>query len=145
MDASEIIDLLGLTAHPEGGWYRESWRSDPMAGSEPSARSAGTAIYFLLLEGERSHWHRVDAAETWHHYDGAALDLWLSADGVEIDRRALGTDLVAGQRPQVVVPPGVWQAATTSGSYTLVGCTVVPGFRFDGFELAPPGWEPGAG
>ncbi len=144
MDASEVIDQLGLIPHPEGGWYRETWRSDALVAAVDGVanRAAGTAIYFLLAAGERSHWHRVDAAETWHHYQGAPLDLWLSADGHRTDRHVLGTDLSAGQRPQVVVPPGVWQAATTTGAYTLVGCTVVPGFTFDGWELAPEGWEP---
>jgi len=143
VDASEIIDRLGLIAHPEGGWYRETWRSDDViSGAGGADRAAGTAIYFLLAAGERSHWHRVDAAETWHHYTGAPIDLWMSADGHQVDRHVLGIDLLAGQWPQIVVPPGVWQAATSTGDYTLVGCTVVPGFTFDGFELAPEGWEP---
>jgi uncharacterized protein len=142
VDAAEIIDELGLVRHPEGGWYRETWRSEPMPG-HPAGRAAGTAIYYLLVAGERSDWHRVDAAETWHHYAGAPLELWLSTDDGSPELHLLGVDLMAGERPQVVVPPGVWQSAATRGDYTLVGCTVVPGFTFDGFELAPDGWEPG--
>ena len=141
--AADIIDLLGLVPHPEGGWYRETWRSDPRAG-DASGRAAGTSISFLLVAGERSHWHRVDAAETWHFYSGAPLELWVSTDGEQSELHTVGLDLMAGERPQVVVPPGAWQAAATRGDYTLVGCTVVPGFTFDGFELAPPGWEPGS-
>jgi predicted cupin superfamily sugar epimerase len=139
--AAEIIDLLGLVPHPEGGWYRETWHS-PEAADDASGRALGTAIYFLLVAGERSHWHRVDAAETWHFYDGSPLELWISPDGVHEELHLVGLDLMAGERPQVVVPPGAWQSATSRGDYTLVGCTVVPGFSFDGFELAPDGWEP---
>lgn len=141
VDAAEIIDLLGLVPHPEGGWYRETWRAAP-AGGDPDGRSAGTAIYFLLVAGELSHWHRVDAAETWHFYAGAPLELWISADGAARELHLVGIDLLAGERPQVVVPPGAWQSASSRGDYTLVGCTVVPGFTFDGFELAAEGWEP---
>jgi uncharacterized protein len=143
MDAAEIIDLLGLIPHPEGGWYAETWRS-PAPGGVDGDRAAGTAIYFLLVAGERSHWHRVDAAETWHHYDGAPLELWMAPDeATRPELHVLGTDLVAGARPQVTVPAGSWQAAWTRGDWTLVGCTVVPGFDFGGFELASEGWEPG--
>jgi uncharacterized protein len=143
VDAAEIIEHLGLIAHPEGGWYRETWRSDSrVVGDED--RAAGTAILFLLVAGELSHWHRIDAAEMWHHYAGAPLELWISPDGVERDLHLVGVDLMAGEQPQVVVPPGAWQAASSRGDFTLVGCTVVPGFSFDHFELAPPGWEPGS-
>ena len=138
MDASEIIELLDLQPHPEGGMYAETWRADATAG----ARATGTAIYFLLRAGERSHWHRVDAAEIWHHYAGDPLELLVSADGRTISTHTVGTDLASGARPQVVVPAHAWQAATTTGAWTLVGCTVSPGFEFGGFELAPPGWEP---
>jgi predicted cupin superfamily sugar epimerase len=141
VDAAEIIDLLGLVPHPEGGWYRETWRAEPGDG-DPDGRSGGTAIYFLLVAGELSNWHRVDAAETWHFYAGAPLELWISSDGADRELHLLGLDLLAGERPQVVVPPGAWQSASSRGDYTLVGCTVVPGFTFDGFELAPEGWEP---
>jgi uncharacterized protein len=147
MDAAEIIDRLGLVAHPEGGWYAETWKSEtPYAEAEADVggRALGTAIYFLLVGEEWSHWHRVLAAdEIWHHYAGAPLDLWTSADGMSRERAVLGTDLLAGERPQLVVPSGVWQGAVSQGDYTLVGATVVPGFTYDHWELAPPGWEPG--
>jgi uncharacterized protein len=129
--AGEIIERLDLAPHPEGGWYAETWRSAPYA----DGRSAGTAIYYLLEAGQESAWHRVDADETWHFYAGESLELRIRAsDGVEQTHR-LGTDLMAGERPQFVVPTGVWQAARPLGPWTLVGCTVSPGFTFDGFEL----------
>ena len=135
MTADDIIALLDLAPHPEGGWYRQTWAA------EGPGRPAGTAIYFLLKAGERSHWHRVDAAEIWHHYAGAPLILSISetATGPAHDNR-LGPDLLSGERPQILVPPHHWQAARTTGAWTLVGCTVSPGFRFDGFELAPEGF-----
>ncbi|MEO0495127.1 MAG: cupin domain-containing protein [Actinomycetota bacterium] len=136
LTAEEIIELLGLEPHPEGGRFAETWRAPG------DGRSAGTAIYFLLRAGERSHWHRVDAAEIWHHYAGAPLVLSTS-DGVTVDDIVLGTDLRAGERPQAVVSAHAWQAARALGDWTLVGCTVSPGFEFAGFELAPPDWEPG--
>ena len=139
MQPADIIDALGLIPHPEGGWYRETWRAE-VAGD---GRPPGTAIYYLLVAGERSHWHRVDAVETWHHYGGGPLELWISADGVNRELHVLGTDLRAGERPQVMVPAGAWQAANPRDAYCLVGCTVVPGFDFAGFELAPPDWQPG--
>lgn len=139
MTAAEIIALLELKPHPEGGHYRETFR-DPR---EVEGRSVGTAIYFLLAEGEVSRWHFIDAAELWHFYDGAPLEL----DMAEGERRrtvVLGSDLAAGQRPQAVVRAGAWQAARSLGAWTLVGCTVAPGFDFSAFELAPDGWSPGA-
>ena len=137
MTADEIIATLGLKPHPEGGHFAESFRA-------PDApRGASTAIYFLLKAGERSHWHKVDADEIWHHYAGAPLELSLSADGKGVTRLRLGTDLAIGERPQGVVPRGVWQAARSLGNWTLIGATVAPAFHFEGFELAPPGWEPG--
>ena len=136
MTADEIIALLDLAPHPEGGWYRQTWTE----GGLP--RAAGTCIYFLLKAGERSHWHRVDAAEIWHHYAGAPLELRLSeADAGPASAYVLGTDLAAGARPQVVVPAGWWQSARSLGGWTLVGCTVSPGFRFEGFELAVPDFD----
>ncbi len=137
LDAQSAIALLGLTPHPEGGHFRETFR-DPRAGE----RAASTAIYFLLQEGERSRWHRVDAAEVWHWYAGAPLDLSLAEAGGATTLR-LGNDLAAGERPQAIVPAGVWQAAQSRGAWTLMGCTVAPGFSFAGFELAPDGWTPG--
>jgi predicted cupin superfamily sugar epimerase len=139
MEPAEIIDALGLIPHPEGGWYRETWRSAEVHGE----RALGTAIYYLLVAGEHSHWHRVGATETWHHYAGGPLELWISPDGVERELVVLGTDLTGGERPQAVVPAGAWQAANPRGAFALVGCTVVPGFDFADFELAPPDWQPG--
>lgn len=140
MTAEEIIELLGLLPHPEGGAYRETFRA-PAADGE---RGASTAIYYLLRSGELSAWHRVDADEVWHHYAGAPLELALSAPSGSGERTALrlGKDLAAGERPQAVVPAGVWQSARSLGDWTLVGCTVAPAFQFSGFEMAPPGWEP---
>jgi predicted cupin superfamily sugar epimerase len=134
----DIIDLLGLRPHPEGGWYAESWRDDGGDGG----RGAGSAIYYLLAAGQRSHWHRVDATEIWHHYAGAPLVLSVHVADTATRDIVLGDDLAAGQVPQAVVPTDAWQAAETSGPWTLVGCTVSPAFTFDGFELAPPGWSP---
>jgi predicted cupin superfamily sugar epimerase len=132
--AADIIRLLDLQPHPEGGHYRETFR-DPRT---VEGRSVGTAIYFLLAAGERSHWHRVDAAEIWHFHAGAPLALEIEGQGVV----TLGVDLAAGQRPQAVVPSGAWQAARSLGDWTLVGCTVAPGFEFAGFELAPDDGSP---
>ena len=131
-ELDDVIAALGLEPHPEGGWFRETWR-------EP----ATTAIFYLLGAGERSHWHRVDATEIWHFYGGDPLELSVSADGRQVDRHVLGPDLAAGHRPQLVVPAGIWQAARPLGAWTLAGCTVAPAFRFSGFELAEPGWAPG--
>ncbi|MEM1346827.1 MAG: cupin domain-containing protein [Pseudomonadota bacterium] len=136
--AKAIIERLGLQPHPEGGWYRETWRAEAPEGT----RAAGTAIYYLLAAGDYSHWHRVDAAEVWHYYAGAPLSLTLSPDGHDAEAHVLGGDVLAAQRPQLVVPPGWWQTATSLGAFTLVGCTVAPGFEFAGFELAAPDWRP---
>jgi uncharacterized protein len=138
LSADAIIALLGLAPHPEGGHFRETFR-DPA--SVNGGRAASTAIYFLLRAGEISRWHRVDAAEVWHWYAGAPLMLAIAEDA---GRRTitLGSDLAAGQRPQAVVPAQAWQQAHSAGAWTLVGCTVAPGFEFPGFELAPPGFVP---
>ena len=139
MKAAEVVALLGLEPHPEGGYFRETFRdAEPEGG-----RSASTAIYYLLAAGERSHWHRVDAVETWHFYAGAPLSLSISADGETLQRVLLGPNLAADQRPQAIVPRNAWQAARSMGDWSLVGCTVAPGFEFSGFELAPPDWRPG--
>ena len=136
MTADEIIARLGMKPHPEGGHYVETFRAPG------ERRSSGTAIYFLLKAGQRSHWHRVDADEIWHHYAGAPLELAMSDDGKSVRHLRLGTDFGIGEQPQAVVPRHVWQAARSLGAWTLVGCTVAPAFEFSGFELAPPGWEP---
>ncbi len=141
MTAEVVVRLLGRLPHPDGGAYRETFRAPAPDG----ARGASTAIYYLLRSGETSAWHRVDADEVWHHYAGAPLELVLS-DGQERGNRGvlrLGKDLATGERPQAVVPAGVWQSARPLGEWTLVGCTVAPAFQFSGFEMAPPGWEPG--
>lgn len=141
LTAAEVIRLLGLERHPEGGHFRETFRDAGAAGRPAHS----TAIYYLLGAGERSAWHRLtNAAEVWHHYGGAPLLLRIAADGGVAERR-LGPDLAAGERPQAVVPRGVWQSAESVGAWTLAGCTVAPGFAFSGFELAPVGWQPAAG
>jgi len=132
--ADWIIAELGLERHPEGGWYRQTWVADG------AGRPLGTCIYFLLREGERSHWHRVDAVEIWHFYAGSPLILRM-ADADRAEAMVLGPNLEKGERPQGVVPANWWQSAETTGDWTLVGCTVSPGFRFEGFELAPPGFD----
>jgi len=138
LTAKDVKFTLGLQPHPEGGWYAETFAD--MA--EDGGRSPSTAIYYLLEAGERSHWHKVDAVEVWHYYAGAPLRLSVS-DGRSVDEHILGADLDAGQRPQVVVPRHAWQAVVSTGDFTLVGCTVAPGFQFSGFELADPDWTPG--
>ena len=137
MDAGEVIERLGLVPHPEGGWYRETWRDLPADGG----RGVGSAIYFLLDAHERSHWHRVDAAEAWHHYAGGPLELAI-VEGDDRTVLVLGPELAAGQEPQAVVPARAWQAARPVAGWALVGCTVTPAFDFSGFELAEDGWVP---
>jgi predicted cupin superfamily sugar epimerase len=138
LSAAEVIARLGLAPHPEGGHFRETFRD---ARVDENGRSLSTAIYFLLAEGERSHWHRIDAVEIWHWHAGAPLELQIAdANGRRMIK--LGPDLAAGELPQGIVPPHAWQAATSTGDWTLVGCTVAPGFDFATFELAPPGWMP---
>ncbi|MGN6516450.1 MAG: cupin domain-containing protein [Rhizomicrobium sp.] len=135
--ADRIIRILKLKPHPEGGYFRETFRDSR------GRRSHSTAIYFLLKRGQASRWHRIDAAEVWHWYGGAALELLIAKDRAHPKRHVLGGDLAKGERPQVVVPAGCWQAARSTGSYTLAGCTVAPGFLFEKFELAemPSAWE----
>lgn len=135
--AGDIIHALALAPHPEGGHYRETFR-DPRV---IDGCAASTSIYFLLARGERSHWHRIDAVEIWHYYAGAALKLEV-ADGAKEEIVRLGADINGGEVPQFTVPARAWQAAESFGDWTLVGCTVAPGFFFDGFELAPAGWSP---
>jgi len=139
LSASQVIDLLGLAPHPEGGHFRETFRD---RAADASGRAASTAIYFLLAAGQVSGWHRVDAAEVWHWHAGAPLALSVAEDAGRRHELRLGADLAAGERPQAVVPAGAWQRAASLGAWTLVGCTVAPGFHFAGFELAPPGFEP---
>jgi len=140
LSAEAVVALLNLEPHPENGHYRETFRD---ARTLAGGRAASTAIYFLLRGGERSRWHRVDAAEVWHWYAGAPLSLTI-ADAREPRVLRLGADLAAGERPQAVVPAGAWQSAESRGAWSLVGCTVAPGFEFAGFELAPDDFEPPA-
>ncbi|MET0575019.1 MAG: cupin domain-containing protein [Mesorhizobium sp.] len=140
MTAAEIIATLGMQRHPEGGWYAETFRDSAGSG----ARGNSTAIYFLLEADDVSAWHRVkDAAEVWHHYAGAPLSLTMYEEGGPVVTRTLGLDLAVGQRPQLVVPANWWQMARSLGAFTLVGCTVAPGFDFAVFEMAPADWQPG--
>ena len=140
-DYREIIRVLDLKPHPEGGFYRETWRERPAGGG----RGAGTAIYFLLPRGVENRWHRVDSAEIWHHYAGAPLELQIAlGDQSPIERRVLGTAIFEGEEPQIEVPPDAWQRARTIGAWTLVGCTVSPAFEFSRCEIARDGFEPGA-
>jgi len=136
LGAAEIVALLDLSPHPEGGWYRETFRDS----RKVDGRAVSTAIYFLLPHGVVSRWHRVDAAEVWHWYAGAALELAIG-DGGACRTVRLGPQLVDGERPQAVVPHGCWQQARSLGAWTLVGCTVAPGFLFEAFEIAPDGFD----
>ena len=132
LTADEVIRLLQLEAHPEGGYYRETFRDSKKIGE----RSASTAIYFLLKQGEISRWHRIDSVEVWHWYGGAPIRLQIrDADG-PVETVLLGNDLLKSERPQAIVPAHAWQTAETLGAWTLVGCTVAPGFEFAGFQLA---------
>ena len=136
MTADQIIAHLDLAPHPEGGFYRQTWVA------ENAGRPSGTCIYFLLRDGGASHWHHVDAVEIWHYYAGAPLTLRIAAqDNGPATAHQLGPDLIAGQAPQIIVPQGHWQAAQTTGDWTLVGCTVSPGFQFSGFTLAPEDFD----
>ena len=134
-----IIKTLGLSPHPEGGWYRETWR----AASE-GERSAATAIHFLLEHGQRSHWHRVDAAELWLWHAGSPLELLVEQDDGTVATIRLGGDVTQGYAPQSLVPANRWQSTEARSGWALVSCVVVPGFEFAGFELAAPGWAPGS-
>lgn len=140
LSARAIIETLNMQRHPEGGWYVQTFRDE--AGGP---RGHSTAIYYLLERGERSHWHRVrDAAEVWHFYAGAPLALSIAEDSRPAARITLGPDILSGERPQAIVPADWWQSAASLGAWTLVGCTVAPGFDFAAFEMAPPDWQPPA-
>lgn len=149
MSAKHLIDDLQLQPHPEGGWFRETWRADAGPGVKEPRRAGGTAIHFLLEAGQRSHWHKVDAAEIWLFHSGDPLRLSLSAsEAGPVRSVVLGSDVLAGHAVQHVVQPGEWQAAEPApvgpAGYSLVSCVVVPGFDFAGFTLAPEGWAPGS-
>lgn len=136
--ADDVIRRLALAPHPEGGCFRETYRHVPAA----HGRGLITVIYYLLRAGEVSAWHRIDAVEVWHHYDGAPLRLTVAEDGKAPYAAILGRDLSAGHAGHAVVSPHAWQTAESMGDWTLVGCTVAPAFEFDGFEMAPAGWSP---
>ena len=139
MTAAEVVSLLGLEPHPEGGFYRQTFADRVVAG-----RPTSTLIYYMLTDRQSGTWHRVtDAAEVWHWYAGAPLTLAMSRDGKQVTERVLGNDFVVGHRPQFVVPANAWQRATCLGDWTLVGCTVSPGFQFSKWEQAAEGWVPG--
>ena len=139
-DASDLIQALHLQPHPEGGWYRETWRAEAAEGE----RATATAILFLLQAGERSHWHKVDATELWLFHSGSGLQMLTAAsDAGPVEHVRLGADVLAGEQPQLRVPPGHWQAAEADRGWALVSCIVSPGFEFDGFTLAAPRWRPG--
>jgi len=135
-----VIERLGLLPHPEGGWYRETWR-----GADAGGRPVGTSIFYLIEGGTSSRWHRIDADEVWSWHAGSPLELSISGDGRAVRPLVLGMGLDHGERPQIVVPAGAWQSGRALGDWTLAGCAVAPGFSFDGFELAPKGWSPGRG
>lgn len=138
LQPNEIISLLEMQPHPEGGWYSETFRD-----KNGAPRGASTAIYYLLEKGQKSHWHRVtDASEVWLYHAGDCLELSISEDGENCQKHLLGMDLKTGQRPQHVVPAGAWQSARPLGNWTLVSCTVAPGFEFTSFEMAPDDWMP---
>ncbi|MDR3374236.1 MAG: cupin domain-containing protein [Ancalomicrobiaceae bacterium] len=138
--AEDIIAALQLSRHPEGGWYIQTFCDSQAV----EGRAVSTAIYFLLKEGEVSHWHRIDSVEVWHWYAGAALELTCAEnDDDDPETVILGNDILAGQRPQAIVPHRTWQSARPLGPWVLVGCTVAPGFEFSRFTMAPPGWRPG--
>lgn len=140
--AQEVINTLGLEKHPEGGWYTQTWRDGPTS-TKDGARGIGSAIYYLLDEGERSHWHKVDAVEIWHHHAGMPIELSISEDSVSSTLHLLGADLNRDMRPQVVVPANAWQGAYAPFGWSLMGCTVTPAFLFETHEMAPKGWMPG--
>lgn len=137
--ASDLIGLLGLEPHTEGGFYRQTFADAHSSNGRPIS----TLIYYMLTDRQAGAWHRIDATEVWHYYAGAPLKLRLSRDGKSITEHRLGIDFAAGERPQFVIPGGAWQQAICLGDWTLVGCTVSPGFQFSKFEQAPDGWEPG--
>lgn len=140
--AAAVIEALGMRAHPEGGWYVETWRAEASPGERPS----GSSILYLLESGQRSHWHRFDADEVWQYSGGDPLELRVWVDGTpEVTVHRLGGDVTDGSSVQAVVPAGAWQAARPLGAWSLVGCIVAPAFDFAAFELAAPDWEPPVG
>lgn len=141
MTADEIIRKLDLTPHPEGGYYRRTFCHGD---TRPDGRGLASSIYYLLADGQQSHWHLLkDSTELWHWHSGSPLQHRISGDGKTVETSILGPDILLGQMPQIIVAPGIWQQATSTGAWTLVSCTVVPEFRFDSYILAPQDWQPG--
>lgn len=144
MTAKELIEHLALAPHPEGGWYRETWR----AKAAPGERAAASAVLYVIQPGQRSHWNRVDANEIWLWHGGDPVDISIAPDGAgTVQTARLGAQVARGENPQVAIPGGYWQFAEPvdgGAGYTLISCIVAPAFEFGGFELAPPEWEPGA-
>ncbi|MDF2368895.1 cupin domain-containing protein [Sneathiella sp.] len=140
LTAADIIQRLKMQPHPEGGHFVETFRDDLTL--PETNRALSTAIYYLLEKGDRSHWHRVDAVEIWHYYAGAPLTLSIAAEDAPSEEWILGADLLKEEYPQIVIPRSSWQSAHSNGDWTLVGCTVAPGFEFEGFEMAPKDWAP---
>ena len=139
-DPQTLIKTLGMTPHPEGGWHLDTWQPEWTGGTRPGI----SAIYYLLEEGQSSHWHRIDCDETWYFHAGAPLLCQTAASEGDTPRdHWLGLDVVAGQRPSHYIPRGVWQASFAVKGWTLVSCVVSPAFTFDGWEMAPEGWAPG--
>ena len=143
MKAEDLIRALDLTPHPEGGWYRETWRSR----SEGGERAAATAVYYLIEPGQISRWNRVDADEMWLWHAGDALELSIAAsDEGPVRTVRLGPRIDKGEQPQLIVPAGQWQSAVPVDDgqigYTFLSCIVAPAFEFAGYELAEPGWAP---
>ena len=143
MTAEQLIDALALAPHPEGGWYRETWRAD----ADPGERAAASAVYYVIQPGQRSHWHRVDAHEIWLWHGGDPIDVMVADDDSSPSRKVrLGGNIDRGEQPQLVIPAGKWQSADPvagEAGYSFISCIVAPAFEFSGFELAPPGWSPG--
>ncbi|MES2119999.1 MAG: cupin domain-containing protein [Pseudomonadota bacterium] len=144
MTAEDLIAALDLQPHPEGGWYRESWRAETIGGQ----RAAASAVYYVMQPGQRSHWNRVDADEIWLWHAGDPIDVSVAeSDAGPVRTTRLGGDIAAGDQPQLVVPAGRWESAQPAGDgqagYSLISCVVAPAFEFSGFELAEPGWSPG--
>lgn len=139
--AQDMIELLALKPHPEGGFYRRTYQHD----DGPSERGFSTAIYYLLEGKDTALWHRTDGDEIWHWYAGAPLTLQIANPTMEITKHTLGTNFDIGQRPQVLVPGNLWQHASSQGDWTLCGCTVSPGFEFLSYELADKDWHPSKG
>ena len=144
LTALETVEALGMEPHPEGGYFKEIFRADPLEGSA-DGRGAMTSIYYMPPEDRPSRWRVIDADEVWSFHAGAPLTLSVSRNGISIENFRLGTDFAAGEKPQAIVPKGAWARAESHGGWTLVGGTVAPAFLYEGFRMAPEDWMPGSG